>query len=203
MKTERVHELTVAEVGRLVGEYNRRRHEVTERIAARFVAAEAGQPQERPPTDRAEEVRSRAVAMLNGYAPPGLKHAPPISEQTEDEIERDAIDIVLAALSQKELVATAAEAAEFAIEHGAKWEALCRDILLTATRLGALERQAIEWRAKLGPAVPATLPMATFIGTGRSILNVPWGSDPLSRPREAALQAKIVTRKEIEAAADA
>jgi hypothetical protein len=42
MKTERVHELTVAEIGRLVGEFNRRRREVTERQAARFSAAEAG-----------------------------------------------------------------------------------------------------------------------------------------------------------------
>jgi hypothetical protein len=200
MKSEQIHELTVAEIGRLVGEYYRQRRERTEQLAALFSAAEAGQPEERPRTDRAEEARSRALQMLNGFAPADLKHAPPISRKQELEIEVEAIDIVLSALSQKELVARAAEAAEFALEHGAEWEALCRDIILTATRLGALERQAIEWRQKLGPAVPATLPMARFIGTGRSIVGALWASDPLYRPREAALQEKIVTAKEIKAA---
>jgi hypothetical protein len=203
MKSEQIHELTVAEISRLVGEFNRRRHEATERMAARFSATEAGQPTERPRTDRAEEARSRALAMLNGYAPPGLKHAPPISQQQEDEIEVEAIDIVLSALSTKELAARAEEAAAFAVEHGAEWEALCRDILLTAARLQALEARAQAWRAKLGVAVPATLPMATFVGTGRSIAGAVWASDPLSRPREAALQAKIVTAKELKATQDA
>jgi hypothetical protein len=202
MKTERVHELTVAEIGRLVGEFNRRRREATERQAARFSAAGAGQPEERPQTDRAEEVRGRALEMLNGYAPAGLKHAPPISQKQEDEIEVEAIDVVLAVLSRRELVATAAAAADFVLEHGEEWEALCRDIILAAARLGALEKRAIEWRAQLG-VIPSTLPMAQFIGTGRSIVGAVWAGDPLSRPREAALQAKIVTAKELKAAQDA
>jgi hypothetical protein len=137
MKTERVHELTVAEIGRLVGEYNRLRRECTAEQAARFSAAEAGQPKERPRTDRAEEARGRALQMLNGFAPAGLKHAPPISRDEELEIEVEAIDIVLSALSQKELAASAASAAELAIEHGAAWEAYWRELLLTAARLGA------------------------------------------------------------------
>jgi hypothetical protein len=198
-----VHELTVAEIGRLTAEFDRRDRELAEEQAARFSAAEAGQPQERPRTDRAEEVRGRALEMLNGYAPAGLKRAPPISRDQEIEIDREAIAIVRAALSQKELEARAAEAVAFALEHGDEWEALCRDIILAATRLGALEKRAIEWRQKLGPAVPSTLPLATFIGTGRSIVGVAWGTDPLSRPREAALQAKIVTKTEIKAAENA
>src|ERR1700680_3406530 len=121
MKTERPHELTVAGIDRLVGEFNRRRHETTEALAALFSAAEAGQPEERPRTDRAEEVRGKALEMLNGYAPAGLKHAPPISQQPEDEIEVEAIDIVLSALAQKELVAAAEESAAFMLEHGDEW----------------------------------------------------------------------------------
>jgi hypothetical protein len=183
MKTERVHELAVAEIGRLTGEYNRLRRERTEELAALSSAAEAGQPEERPRTDRAEEGRGRALEMLNGYAPSSMKRAPPNSRKAELEIDVEAIDIVLSALAQKELVATAAESAAFALEHGAEWEALCRDILLTFTRAQALEKRAVEFRQKLGPAVPATLPMAQFIGTGRSIVGIVWGADPLSRPR--------------------
>jgi hypothetical protein len=58
-----------------------------------------------------------------------------------------------------------------------------------------------EWRQKLGGSIPSTLPMATF--SGRSILGIAWASDPPSRPREAALQAKIVTKTEIKAAENA
>jgi hypothetical protein len=202
MKSEQIHELTVAEIGRLVGEFYRQRHAYTEELAALFSASEAGQPEERPRTDRAEEVRGRALEMLNGYAPAGLKHAPPRSRQQELEINVEAIDIVLSALAQKELVATAAESAAFALEHGDEWAELCRDILLTAARLGALEKRAVEWRANLR-VIPASLPLAQFIGTGRSIVGVLWASDPLYRPREAALQAKIVTAKEIKAAENA
>jgi hypothetical protein len=202
MKTERVHELTVAEIGRLTGEYNRLDRECAEEQAARFSAAEAGQPKERPRTDRAEEARGLALEMLNGYAPAGLKHAPPISRDEELEIKREAIAIVLSALAQKELVAAAEESAAFVLEHGEEWEALCRDILLTFTRGAALEKRAVEFRAKLR-VIPASLPLAQFIGTGRSIVGALWASDPLYRPREAALQAKIVTTKEIKAAENA
>jgi hypothetical protein len=203
MKTERPHELTVAGIDRLVGEFNRRRHETTEALAALFSAAEAGQPEERPRTDRAEEVTGRALALLNGYAPPDLKRAPPFSRKAQLEIEVEAIDTVLAVLSRKELVARAEEAAALWLAHGEQWSELCRDILLTATKLGALEHRAAQWRASLGGAAPSTLPLAQFIGTGRSIVGVAWGADPLSRPREAALQAKIVTAKELKAAQDA
>src|ERR1700682_3918798 len=102
MKTERVHELTVAEIARLTGEFNRRRHEATRALADIFAAAEAGQPEERPRTDRAEEVRAKAAAMLNGHAPPSMRLAPPNSRKAELVIEVEAIDLVLAALSTKE-----------------------------------------------------------------------------------------------------
>jgi hypothetical protein len=80
---------------------------------------------------------------------------------------------------------------------------ICRDVLLCAARLGALEARAVAWRQNLGGVIPSTLPLAAFIGTGRSILGIPWGADPLSRPRVAALEAKIVTARELKDAADA
>jgi hypothetical protein len=153
-------------------------------------------------TERAEAVRNRALSLMNGHSPDGIRLPPATPRRQQIEVEIEALDLVLDALSKKELVARAAEAAAFALQHGEEWAALCRDTLLTATRLGALEARAQAWRQNLGGAVPATLPLAAFIGTGRSILGVPWGADPLSRPRAAALEAKIITAKEIKGAAD-
>ena len=160
-----------------------------------------GQPEVQPATPRDEEIRERALQLINGAAPDSLKIRPvkPRSEQLEIEIA--AIDTVLVALAQKDRVARAAEAELFVAQHRNEWTQLCADILLVATRLQALERKAIAWRGQLS-AIPSSLPLAEYFGTGRSILGptIVWPGDPLSRPREAALQANIVTAKEIKAA---
>jgi hypothetical protein len=202
MKTEEIHQLTVAKIARLTGEYNAQRQSRAAELAGLFSAAESGQPEPQPATDRAETVRGRALEMLNGYAPAGLKLPAAVSRRHELEIEIEAIDLVLSTLAAKENIARAEEAAAFAVKHGDQWEGLCADIILTATRLQALEARAADWRAGLGGAVPSSLPMARFVGTGRSVLNIAWGADPLSRVREAALAARIVTPKELKAASD-
>jgi hypothetical protein len=197
MKTEAVHELTVAEIARLTGEFSRQRRSYTEELAALFAASEAGQAEQQPVTERAELVRNRAVFLLNGHSPEGLKLAVIGPRRQQIEVEIGALDLVLDTLSRKELVAHAEESAAFALEHGDEWAAICRDVLLCAARLGALEARAVAWRQNLGGVIPSTLPLAAFIGTGRSILGIPWGTDPLSRARTAALAEKIITTREL------
>jgi hypothetical protein len=104
---------------------------------------------------------------------------------------------VLEILSTKELIARSEEGAAFLLENGEEWRQICRDVLLCAVQLGALERRAVAWRQQLAGVTPATLAMAGFIGTGRSILNIPWSGDPLSRVRTAALEEKIISAKEL------
>ena len=77
---------------------------------------------------------------------------------------------------------------------GAKpWRALCREIILCATRLAILEDRA---RKMLEPiaGVCVVMPMGTTIGSGLSLLGI---GDPLIDMRTAALKEKIVTDAEI------
>jgi hypothetical protein len=198
MNSEQIHESTVAEIARLTGVYNTQRQGHCVELAALFSAAEAGQPESQPAAPRAEMVRGRAVELLNGFAPAGLKLPPAASRRQELEIEIEALDLVLDALSKKENVARAEEAAAFAVDHGEAWAAICRDVLLCATRLGALEARAIAWRQKLAGVTPASLPLARYIGHGR-----PLGAGELSRAITEALETKIISKSELRDAADA
>jgi hypothetical protein len=82
------HALTVREIGRLVGEFNSRRRGYTEELAFLFSAAESGQPEPLPATQRSEQVRGRALEMLNGYSPDNIKHPSPISRKSQLENRR-------------------------------------------------------------------------------------------------------------------
>src|SRR6266851_6374491 len=155
MKTEQIHELTVAEIARLTGAFNAQRQEYVRELAELFSAAEAGAPEPQPVTEHAEAVRSRALYLMNGHSPDGIRLPPATPRRRQIEIEVAALDLVLDALSKKELVARAEEAAAFAMLHGDEWAGHCRDILLTATRLGALEARAQAWRQNLGGVIPS------------------------------------------------
>jgi hypothetical protein len=199
MANNQIHELTVAQIATLSSEYRQRRNVATEELAAIFAAQQGGQAEVERIDDDTKAVRERALELLNGHAPASMKLYRSGSRDRELRIEVGAIDEVLSALSGKELAARAAEAAEWVERHGAEWRALCRDLVLTATRLQALEQRAQAWRATLGGNVPATLALAEFIGA-RSVLGIPWANDPLSRVRTAAIDARVVSRSEIKEA---
>src|ERR1700687_1821489 len=103
------HQLTVAAIGKMVADFNRRRHAVTLELAALF-AASVDQAQELPPTPRAGEIRTRTLELINGAAPDRLK-LPPVKPRREVlEVELAALDEVLTVLSQREVIARGAEA---------------------------------------------------------------------------------------------
>src|SRR4051812_47917275 len=156
-QTDEIHALTVAEIGRLTGEYTRRRRAATEERAALYAAREAGAPEPDPLTEHDAAVREKALQMLNGYAPSSMRLLPPIPRDEELIIEVAAIDIVLGALSQQELTARATAAAAWIIAYGDAWRQLCRDIILTATRLQAPEARPQAGRPGPGGVRPATV----------------------------------------------
>lgn len=197
-KTHAVHDLTVAEIARLTADYERQRRAATEELAGIFASRQAGQPEPAPLSDGDRAARDMARTMLNGWAPADFAMPSPASPEQQLIVRRDAIDLVLGALRSKEAAALAEEGAIWLIAHGSEWRELCRDILLTADRLRALEAKAVAMRQGLGGAVPVTLPLGDFIGTGRSLLGVAWGTDPLSRARTAALAEKVVSARQIE-----
>lgn len=73
-----------------------------------------------------------------------------------------------------------------------QWSALCREIVLTAVKLAALEERA---REIMGKASPGSIEvMSSTIGSGCSILGI---GDSIQEMRETALEAGIVTPAEV------
>ena len=198
MKTESMHTATVAEIGLLANSYSRKRDAAVRELAALQAAREFSDPE--PALMGIElEARKQAIAELNGYAPAELR-MPTADRETILKTEILKCDIVLNGLASKDLEARATEAAEFAEAHGEEWRHLCKEIVLTASRLKALEAKAAEFRRVLGTP-PAGLPMADAIGV-RSVTGAVWAradgsGDALMGVVQKAIQQRIVSAKEI------
>src|SRR6516165_10761175 len=146
MSKQTLHELTTAEIARQVRVLSDRRQAIVEERAALYSDATKNGGHSSSPLVDADEraAREHAKALLNGSAPASL-FVPP--ELTRDKVlsrEQRGIDLALDILGRQELVTRAADAVLWAEKHGDRWHALCREIVLTAVRLGALEDAARE-----------------------------------------------------------
>ena len=192
-----VHELTVAEVGRLKSAFASQRQTAMERRAQLYASRNPEAATDELMTDDDRATRELARELLNGWSPAHFSTPPTLSEDQRLKREISALDLVLTALDQKEIVARAAASASWAIQNEDEWTATCRETLLCAERLMSLEQKLRQMRLQLGGVTPSTLPGATVFGTGRSILSG-GGSDPVSSARIRALVDGIVTQKQIE-----
>jgi hypothetical protein len=190
-----LHDLALAEVLRLRRDYQQRRDAVTAELRSIYVARQtAGSPVPALVGDRTKEARQRAREILNGHTPTWLQ----VDNEDREPgllVEREALDLVLHALANDEVVALSSAAAAWVVANKAAWIALVREIIVAATRLRALERRADAMIADIPMAVGG-LPLAEFIGRGDGVLAA-GGEDPLAEVREAALQDGIVTKSEI------
>jgi hypothetical protein len=195
--TAAVHAATSAEITRLAADYNAQRQAVVAELQDLYRTRAPGtQPPEL--TDDQLAVRKMAAGLLNGFAPPDLVSTT-ASRETTLFIQRDALDLVLGVLAGEEFRARATEAAQLAVASEAEWRALCHDLLTTALRLEALEMKAVEFRRRFAGHEPQQMPMLRYIGAERrpSVLGIAWSTAPLSRPLEEALDAGIVSAREL------
>jgi hypothetical protein len=186
-----IHELTTAEIGRQAAVLAERDREITNELADRYKnALKNGGPT--PIIDADEQAaREHARSLLNGSAPESLSLAPELNRDKILYREKRGIAIALKILASKDLVARATEAVQWAEEHGGEWRALCRDIVLTAVRLDALEDSARRLLEQCIDIHSVRLPMANLIG-GRPIAET-----PISDLVETAMAAGVVTSDEI------
>ena len=195
-----IEALTAAEIARQLTHYGRRRDEATAELASIFAARQDGSsPQPQPIPDQVRRARERAKQLLNGQSPASLNLPAAVGRESELELERDALDIVITALRQTETAARAAESVIWMEQHAAEWVGLCRQRLLTAIRLEALERRSNEMLRKVEVGTPIRL----GIFNATSILDAPWSIDPLREFREALLREKIISASDIERAENA
>jgi hypothetical protein len=193
--TDDVHQLTAAEVRRQAAIYGEKRRAVIGELADIHAARLKGAPEPVRLSDHTKHARARAVEMLNGHAASFLKLPEPVDREAALLVERDAIDIILKALQGHEATARAADAVAWVQGHKAEWTVLCRDIVVTAVRLAALEGRAREMLHQLPDWAPG-LPMGAVIGSGQSIYEGDT-EDPTREARRAAVEQGVVTASEI------
>jgi hypothetical protein len=197
MKNTEIHELTTAEIARQTAPLNARYQEIVSERAANYRSAlKNGGGGATPIIDPDERAaREHAKTLLNGSSPGSLLLPPEITRDRALLREQRGIEIALKIFASKDLVARAAEAVQWAEEHGDEWKALCRDIVLAAVKLDEMENRARHLLEQCVDVSAVRLPMANVIG-GRSLCE----TRSISDLAETALAAGLVTSSEIKKA---
>jgi hypothetical protein len=185
---------TVAEIRQTRRELFERARTLQEEAATAYRAMQAGSPPSKPQSDHDRRVAGHIQHMMNGQTPPSVL-VPAVSRDQQILAEIDAIRFVDRHLGQQEETLLERDAEHYAVEIDGAWRALCREIVLAATKLASLEQRAREMLEPIKWPVP--LAMGATIGSGLSLLG---DGDPLHEMRAAALKQNIVTNSELKKA---
>ena len=188
--TETIHALTRAEIGRQIKIHAARRAAIIEERAALY--GQHGPAMGASPAIDDDERASRehARGLLNGNAPKSLLAPPALTRDRVLAREQRALELVLKILSSDEVEARAAEAVRWSEENADRWRILCREIILVAIRLHALECSARELLDQCVDLHAVRLPLANVIG-GRPI-----SETSLGEIAERALHEGVITSAE-------
>jgi hypothetical protein len=186
------HPSTAAEIRQVQRDLMVRALELQNEGAKNYQALQAGTAPSRPISDHERRVTAHIQKLMNGSTPSHLL-VPAVSRDDQIRAELDAIAFVSRDLARQEELTRYSEAETWVAENDKPWRALCREIVLCATRLASLEERA---RKMLEPieGVWVAMPMGATIGSGLSLLGI---GDPLLDMRTAALKERIVTDGEI------
>jgi hypothetical protein len=157
-----------------------------------YGAWQKGGPPALPLSEHDRRVGKHLQKYMNGATPARLLEAN-VSRDAEIRAHREALQIVLRDLARRKELARYAEAETWAADNAKAWCALCREIVLAAERLAALEESARRFLEPI-EGINIKIAMGSTIASGLSLLGV---GDPLREMREAALKDNIVTEAEI------
>jgi hypothetical protein len=183
---------TAAEIRKVQRDLFARDQELMNEAAENYRALQAGITPSRPLSDHERRVTAHIQKLMNGSTPSHLL-VPAVSRDDQIRAERDAIAFVSRDLAKREEAVRYDEAESWAAENSPRWRALCREIVLAAERLAALEEAARQFLMPIEGTF-VKIAMGDTIGSGLSLLGV---GDPLREMRGAALKEKIVTEAEI------
>jgi hypothetical protein len=186
------HPSTVAEIRKVLRDLGVRDRELQTEGAENYRALQAGTAPSRPLSDHERRVTAHIQKLMNGSTPSHLL-MPAVSRDDQIRAERDAIAFVARDLARQEELARYSEAETWVAENDKPWRALCREIMLAAERLAALEESARQFLMPI-ESCHLKIAMGSTIGSGLSLLGI---GDPLLDLRSAALKEKIVTEAEI------
>jgi hypothetical protein len=186
------HPVTLAEIRRAQRDLVARALELRTEGAANYRALQSGTAPSRPLSDHERRVTAHIQKMMNGSTPAHLL-APAVSRDDQIRAELDAIDFVSRDLARREEQVRYDEAEKWVSDNAKEWRALCREIVLAAERLAALEESARQFLLPI-EGTHVKIAMGSTIASGLSLLGV---GDPLREMRSAALSEKIVSEAEI------
>ncbi|WP_409188598.1 hypothetical protein [Bradyrhizobium sp. RDM4] len=159
-----------------------------------YRASLKGLPPPRPLTEHECLVRDHLKALLNGATPSHFLGGSDVSRLQQIRANREAIAIADKHWAKHEDEAREREAQEYVNANAAAWREVCRDIVITATRLMALEDRAREILAPVDGIHGLKMAMPTTVGSGLSLLGI---GDPLAEMRNEALKQGIVTSADV------
>lgn len=188
------HPRSVAEIRQTQAALSERDIALMNEGAAVYKAIGNGLPS-RPMSDHDRQVAAHIKLMMNGSTPPHLL-VPAVSRDEQIRAERDAIAYVQRDLSREYELARLREAEQWVCENAAQWRAICREIVLAATKLASLEQRAREFLEPISGSHVGGLAMATTIGRF-SLLGI---GNPLEEMQANALKDGVVTSTEIKKA---
>lgn len=186
------HPLTVAEIQFAEREIAALELQLVEEGRELYEAQRKGGPPALPLSEHDRRVGKYLKKYMNGATPARLLDAT-VSRDAENRAHRDALQIVLRDLARKKEAASYAEAEKWAVDNAGEWRALCREIVLTAEKLGALEERARQFLRPI-EGIVIKIAMGSTVGSGVSLLGT---GDPLREIRDAALKDNIVNEAEI------
>ena len=186
-------QMTVAELQRVQASINEAVLALHSEGRANYKATLAGAPPARPLTEHERRVAGRVQSMMNGSTPKHLL-GPAVTRDDQIRADLEAYQIVSREVIKLTEDAQLREAEQLVSENAKQWRELCREIILTATKLAALENRARDMLAPIWGQFVTNLAMPTTIGSGLSLLGV---GDPLADMRNEALKDAVVTTAEI------
>ena len=189
------HPSTVAELRQAQAALTTRDRALMEEGAAVYAAMKTGSPPSFPLSEHQRRVATHVQSLMNGSTPPHLL-VPAVSRDDQIRAERDAIAYVQRDLGRQVELAMHREAEQWVLENAAAWRALCREIVLAATKLASLEERARNFLEPIHGHHVGGLVMATTIARF-SLLGI---GDPLEEMQANALKDGVVTSAEIKKA---
>jgi hypothetical protein len=186
------HPSTVAEITVVEREIAALDLDLLEEAREIYEASRKGGAPALPLSEHERRVGKYLQKYMNGATPAHLLEAS-ISRDAEIRAHRDALQIILRNLARQKESLSYAEAEKWVTANAKEWGALCREIVLAAERLAALEEGARRFLEPID-GINIKIAMGSTIASGLSLLGT---GDPLREMRESALKDNIVTESEI------
>ncbi len=187
------HSTTVAEIQDVEREIAALDLQLMDEARELYEALRKGGAPAAPLSEHDRRVGKYLQKYMNGTTPNHLLETAAVSRDAEIRAHRAAIQILRLDLARRKEAASYDEAEKWVAATDRDWRALCREIVLVAERLAALEESARQFLEPI-EGINIKIAMGSTIASGLSLLGV---GDPLREMRAAALKDNIVNEAEI------